>query len=184
MISNKPFAKISNVIKGSLLLLAAVFWSCNNPENRTTQNLALTDTVPVYNFKELEPILQTSSDTTYIVNFWAMWCVPCVKELPYFVEYANKHRDQKTKVIFISLDFPQDIETKLLPFLKKKNVSSKVILLDDPDSNYWINEIDPNWSGAIPFTIVFNNEKREYFERPFESITDLETTINTHFNTD
>ena len=42
-----------------------------------------------------------------------------------------------------------------------------VVLLDDADENYWINDIHPNWSGAIPVTIVYNNDKRDFYERSF-----------------
>ncbi len=49
------------------------------------------DDIPVYNFNSLEPLLYTSSDKTYIVNFWAMWCAPCVKELPIIQEYQKNN---------------------------------------------------------------------------------------------
>ena len=132
--------------------------------------------IPVYNFDELEPLLYTDSEKTVIVNFWAMWCIPCVKELPHFKAYAAQHPD--TEVIFVSLDFPKDIETKLKPFLKEKGITSKVVLLDDPDANTWIDKVDPNWSGALPFTIIFNNQKRAHYERSFESLADLENEVN------
>ncbi|EPR68468.1 hypothetical protein ADICYQ_2563 [Cyclobacterium qasimii M12-11B] len=104
-----------------------------------------------------------------------MWCAPCVKELPIIEAYAKKNPN--ADVLLVSLDFQKDIETKLKPFLKDKNISSKVILLDDPDSNSWIDKIDPNWSGAIPFTIIFNNKNRSFHERAFESLEDLENEI-------
>lgn len=109
-----------------------------------------------------------------------MWCVPCVKELPYIEQYANKN--PAVEILLISLDFPEDIDTKLKPFLKQQNISSKVILLDDPDANTWIDKIDPNWSGAIPFTIIFNKEKRAFFEHTFASLEELEDTITETLN--
>ncbi|MBU2938175.1 TlpA family protein disulfide reductase [Lacinutrix sp. C3R15] len=109
-----------------------------------------------------------------------MWCAPCVKELPYIQEYANKNPE--VEVLLVSMDFPKDIDTKLKPFLKEKNISNKVVILDDPDANTWINKIDANWSGAIPFTIIFNNKKRAFFERSFASLEDLETEINNTLN--
>lgn len=105
-----------------------------------------------------------------------MWCAPCVKELPYIEAYTKKHPE--VEVLLVSMDFPKEIETKLKPFLKEKNITSKVVLLDDPDSNTWIDKIDPNWSGAIPFTIIFNNEERSFYERSFESLEDLENQVN------
>lgn len=164
----------------SLAFFIVLCISCKNKtttvETTNPQNIALNKEIPVYDFKTLEPLLYTESNTTYIVNFWAMWCAPCVKELPYIQQYAKTHPD--TEILLISLDFKEDIDTKLKPFLEKKNITSKVILLDDPDSNTWIDKIDPNWSGAIPFTIIFNTEKRAFYERSFESFEDLENEVN------
>lgn len=172
---------IKNISYGVIFILLC--FSCKD-ENALKAQLApkLTDKIPVSDFKTLEPLLYTTSDTTYIVNFWAMWCAPCIKELPYFVAYANAHKDENVEVIFVSLDFPEDIESKLIPFIQEKKITSKVVLLDEPDANSWIDKISPNWSGAIPFTIVFDKEQREYYERTFESLEDLEYTIHKNFN--
>ncbi|WP_211320104.1 TlpA disulfide reductase family protein [Dyadobacter jejuensis] len=127
----------------------------------------------------MEPLLSTDSESIHIVNFWAMWCAPCVKELPLLEQYKAKYPD--ASVLLVSLDFPEDIETKLKPFLKKKGITLKVALLDDPDANRWIDRVDPNWSGAIPFTIIFDNKNRSFHERPFNDLPDLEQTINNTF---
>ncbi|SOE20286.1 Thiol-disulfide isomerase or thioredoxin [Spirosomataceae bacterium TFI 002] len=133
------------------------------------------DDIPIYDFDSLEPLLYTDSEKTYIVNFWAMWCAPCVKELPIIEAYKKSNPD--VEVLLVSLDFTEDIEGKLKPFLKKKGITSKVVLLDDPDSNTWIDKVYPNWSGAIPFTIIFNNKNRSFYEREFKDIEDLENEI-------
>ena len=174
----------NNYVQLALKHLSYTFFIvlCISCKDKTTtvvatnsQNTEINKEIPVYDFNTLEPLLYTTSNKTYIINFWAMWCAPCVKELPYLEQYAIKHPN--TEILLISLDFKEDIETKLKPFLKKKNITSKVILLDDPDANSWIDKIDPNWSGAIPFTIIFNNENRAFFERSFESFEDLENEV-------
>ncbi|WP_458626268.1 TlpA family protein disulfide reductase [Winogradskyella sp. PC D3.3] len=156
------------------------FMSCNTINTDKTLKSNATSNVnqdiPVYDFNQFEPLIYTDSDKTYLINFWAMWCAPCVKELPYIEQFAAKHPD--VEVILVSLDFPKDIETKLKPFLKEKKITSKVVLLDDPDSNTWIDKIDPNWSGSIPFTIMFNKDERLFHERSFENLEDLENQIN------
>ncbi len=156
------------------ILFSYGFSTLNSLSNKNTTTTVQTD-IPVYNFDELEPLLYTDSKKTYIINFWAMWCGPCIKELPHFQEYQKNNPD--VEIIFVSLDFPKDIESRLKPFLKKKGITSKVVLLDDPDSNTWINKIDPNWSGAIPFTIIFNNKERSFHERAFESAIDIEKEV-------
>ena len=142
----------------------------------TKSKASVTEEIPIYDFEELEPLLYTKSDKIHIVNFWAMWCIPCVKELPILEEYAENNPD--VEILMVSLDFKKDIDTRLKPFLEKKGITAKVVLLDDPDANSWIDKIDPNWSGAIPFTIIFNDKTRSFHERAFENIQDLESEIN------
>ncbi|UMB59768.1 redoxin domain-containing protein [Lutibacter sp. A80] len=169
-------------MQNTILLLISLFFvgfTSDNKEIVAKQPLN-NATIPVYNFSELEPLLYTDSEKIHIVNFWAMWCAPCVKELPIFQAYEKNN--ENVEMIFVSLDFPEDIETKLKPFLEQKGITSKVVLLDDPDANTWIDKIDPNWSGAIPFTIIFNKNKRSFHERAFENIEDLETEINNTIN--
>ena len=99
-------------------------FACNNtPENITTkfQN----ENIPVYNYEQLTPLLHTESNKIYLVNFWAMWCAPCIEELPYLQEYTIKNPD--IELILVSMDFPEDIETKLKPFIAKKNITAKVV---------------------------------------------------------
>ena len=161
-----------------MLLMVCFCFSCKNDKKEITElsSTNVNETIEVYNFEAIEPLFYTDTNKTYIVNFWAMWCAPCVKELPYIEAYAKKHPD--VEVLLVSMDFPKEIETKLKPFLKENNITSKVVLLDDPDSNSWIDKIDPNWSGAIPFTIIFNNEDRAFYERSFENLKDLENQVN------
>ena len=164
------------------LLLTPLFFGCvdDKKESKTSQNININDSIPVYDFEALEPLLYTNNDKIHIVNFWAMWCAPCVKELPIIQKYAKNNPN--VEVTLVSLDFPKGIETKLKPFLKDKGIQLKVVLLDDPDSNTWIDKVNPNWSGSIPFTILFNNKTRSFHEREFENIEDLETEIHNTFN--
>jgi len=95
-----------------------------------------------------------NKDTTYVVNFWATWCKPCVQELPAFDSLHTITKNGPIKVILVSLDFKEDIETKINPFLVKKNIKSEVVLLDEINGNDYINKISEKWSGAIPATLI------------------------------
>jgi thiol-disulfide isomerase/thioredoxin len=127
-------------------------------------SLLSAQTVPSLNYTELKPLLNQSDDKVHVVNFWATWCAPCIKELPYF-EALNKRKN--IEVLLVSLDFPKHKQSRLLPFISKNKLQSKVVLLDDADENYWINDINANWSGAIPATLIYNSQKRDFYERSF-----------------
>ncbi|MBT8261642.1 MAG: TlpA family protein disulfide reductase [Bacteroidia bacterium] len=124
--------------------------------------------IMVYNFEGLDrALLQKNNDTTYVVNFWATWCKPCVKEMPYFEKVGAEYAKDKVKVVFVSLDFPDRLEPLVVPFIEKNKIRSEVVLLDDADANSWIPKVSDEWQGAIPATLMFNNKKRAFFERSF-----------------
>ena len=138
--------------------------------------------VEVVDFEGLSPIFEHKGDQVYIINFWATWCKPCVEELPYFEQIHEAYPNQEVKVILVSLDFPNQIKSKLIPFLEKHHLKSDVIVLDDSNSNFWINEVDPSWSGAIPATVIYKNDQRQFFEKNFVSFKELNNIIKSYLN--
>ncbi|MEL1243142.1 TlpA disulfide reductase family protein [Flavobacterium sp. DGU11] len=123
--------------------------------------------VNAYDFNGLEHFLNKKNDTTYVVNFWATWCVPCVAELPHFEKLSEKYKEDKIKVLLVSLDMAKMVESKLLPFIKERQLKSDVVLLRDPDQNTWLPKVDSTWSGAIPATVIYNKDSRKFYERSF-----------------
>ncbi len=138
--------------------------------------------IPVLDYARLKPYLTKTNDTTYIVNFWATWCAPCVKELPYFEALTTEMKDEKLKVLLVSLDFKKQIESKLIPFIEKHHLESEVVVLYDSDSNFWINDISPEWSGALPATLVYRNQDRAFHERVFHTQEELNDIIQPYLN--
>lgn len=123
--------------------------------------------IAVYKIDGLLKRIHNNSDTLYIVNFWATWCKPCVAELPDFEKIHQEYRNQKIKVILVSMDFKEDIKTKLKPFLQKNKYTAEVILLDELNGNEFIDKISKRWGGAIPATLFTkqNYSVNEFFEK-------------------
>lgn len=118
-------------------------------------------TVSVYKIDQLLNRIHNNSDTVYVVNFWATWCKPCVAELPEFETFNRNNLGKAVKVILVSMDFKEDLQKKLIPFLKKNNYTSEVVLLDEINGNDFINKINGQWSGAIPATLITTCNKRK-----------------------
>jgi thiol-disulfide isomerase/thioredoxin len=129
--------------------------------------LAYSQSVNVLKITDLEKRVMHPSDTTYIVNFWATWCVPCIKELPDFDSISSAYAKNKIKVLLVSLDFKEDLQNKVIPFIAKKKIQSEVVLLDEVNGNYFIPKVSPDWSGALPATWIINNKKsvNRFFEK-------------------
>jgi thiol-disulfide isomerase/thioredoxin len=125
-------------------------------------------TVHVVKFDAVQNLLNTDNDTTYVINFWATWCKPCVQELPGFVRIDSAYKNQKVKVILISMDFVKEAKTRLEPFIKQRKIASTVWLLNDPDYNSWIDKVDPSWGGALPATLILGPKKNTRIFRETE----------------
>ncbi len=113
----------------------------------------------VYKIDDLTKRIYNSSDTTYIVNFWATWCKPCVAELPEFEKLHTESKDKKIKVLLVSMDFKEELDKKLKTFLEKNKYTCEVVLLDEINGNDFINKVSESWSGAIPATLITKNNK-------------------------
>lgn len=124
--------------------------------------LSFSQTIEVVKFDQLEKRWTKNNDTLYVINYWATWCKPCVEELPYFIKLENEMKDNKFKLILVSLDFPRQKDIRVVPFLEKRNISTEVVILDD-DENVWINKVNKDWDGAIPVTQFIKNGKQEFY---------------------
>ena len=111
--------------------------------------------------------IKQGKDTTYIVNFWATWCAPCIKELPHFEKLQQEKSPEKLKVLLVSLDFKDRLEKSVVPFVKKRRLKNEVFLLDETDEQVFIEKIDKTWTGAIPATLFIKGDKRKFLEKEF-----------------
>jgi len=117
---------------------------------------------------ELERILASPENVLHVVNFWATWCPPCVTELPYFEKLSKAYKDDGVKFILVSLDFPSQIESRLIPFLETNKITTDVRVMTDLDYNSWIEKVDAGWQGNIPVTLFFNNTGNVKYFHPSE----------------
>lgn len=131
-------------------------------------NVVDAEDIQVVSFNQLDEMLNKRNDTTYLVNFWATWCQPCVKEIPAIEKVNQEYRNERFKTILVSLDFPGQIESRLKPFIREHNIQSEVLLLDEKNPNDWIDKVDSSWTGSIPASIIFNSRSRAFYEESFE----------------
>ncbi|MEI7581301.1 MAG: TlpA disulfide reductase family protein [Saprospiraceae bacterium] len=126
--------------------------------------------VTMVKWPDVQKILTQKSDTTYIVNFWATWCKPCIAELPSFEQIQQNYKGQNVRVLLISMDFAKELKTRVIPFINQRKIRSRVWLLNEPDANSWIDKVSSEWSGAIPATLIVNNykNKKVFFEQKLE----------------
>jgi thiol-disulfide isomerase/thioredoxin len=131
------------------IILLTIMLSINLTNIRSQHQVKVIESYDI-----LERSLDLESDTTYVINFWATWCKPCVQELPYFEQFNLENKNKAVKVILVSLDFAKQIDSHLIPFIEKRKLTSLVVFMADKNYNQWLNKVSPEWSGSIPATLL------------------------------
>jgi thiol-disulfide isomerase/thioredoxin len=118
-------------------------------------------------------------DTIYIVNFWATWCVPCVKELPAFNKIQEEYKDKAVKIILLSFDFKEQYPGKLSAWIQKKQLKPEVVWFNETNPTLYIPKLAPDWEGGLPATILINNITGERLLKATEiTFEELKTWID------
>lgn len=135
-------------------------------------------TAGIIKMDQLQKMMNSQSDKIQVINFWATWCAPCIKELPLFEQLNQTRSDVQVSLVSVDIDLDPNPE-KVYRFIARKKLKSKVYILDETDPNSWINKVDKNWSGAIPATLVLNtsNGKRKFVEKELKE-GDLDALVD------
>ena len=130
------------------------------------------------NATDLKGLLHVNDHRLHVVNFWATWCSPCVKELTGFEKAMEEYPANKVSFLFVSLDFPSSYEKTLIPFIENRKIKSKVVLMTEQDADSWIRMVNENWQGNIPATLIYNasSKKRIFHSSPLD-YDELKTLI-------
>ncbi len=135
--------------------------------------------VEVVKFNDLqEKMLYTEAPLT-VFNFWATWCAPCIKELPYFAEIDSKRED--VKVYLVSVDFKNQLE-RVKKFVTDKSIQPDVLFLDEKDPDVYMEKVSQEWSGAIPATLFVTDLGKKFFHEKAFSQEELEKAVTKYLN--
>ncbi|MEQ9442722.1 MAG: redoxin domain-containing protein [Cyclobacteriaceae bacterium] len=128
----------------------------------------------------ISELLKNDSDKLRLINVWATWCGPCVLEYPEFIVMHRMYDDRPFEFISISADRPEQ-EGKVKQFLEKQNSSVKNYIFTKDDKYALIEAIDPEWEGALPYTILVEPRgKRIYSQQGTIKPLALRQTIVEH----
>ncbi|MEP6921405.1 MAG: TlpA disulfide reductase family protein [bacterium] len=100
-----------------------------------------------------------------LVNFWATWCDPCRDEFPELIKIEKQFRPNGLEFIAVSLDDLADIKTAVPKFLREMRMTSPSYLLSATDPDLAMSGVDPEWSGALPATFLYDRQGRIVYKR-------------------
>jgi thiol-disulfide isomerase/thioredoxin len=104
--------------------------------------------------------LMNTCYTPLVINFWASWCGPCVREIPWFEKNVQEMKGKKIKLILVSLDFADEFPKGIAGFARKNGYQSEIYWLNETNTDEFCPKIDKSWDGTIPVTMMVNNKKK------------------------
>ena len=133
----------------------SVKWSwkldwANTVNQRWKEQPVSLDTMDIPAVKDL---IRNSSEKLLLVNVWATWCAPCVIEYPEFVDTQRMYGGRDFQFVSISMD-RMGQQDKALEFLQKSHSAVPNYLYSGDDRYAFIEALDPDWSGALPYTLL------------------------------
>ena len=107
--------------------------------------------------KFLDSLIINRGDKFLLINIWATWCIPCREEFPDLVKLKEKF-SRELEIVAISVDYADEIKSKVIPFLNSQNVNFPVLVSNFRKDEDLINYFSMKWNGALPATFIYDNK--------------------------
>jgi len=179
-----------------LLILVLSFFACSKDDGQKSQietkqdseptaaDLAAID-VSLLDADGFQILINKHRGKFLFINTWATWCMPCKEEFPDLVRLQEYYSDSDVVFVGISVDFPDEVESKVKPFLYSQKVNFPNYVQNFKDPADLINLLNTNWRGAVPATFIYdrqgNQQKFLLGKHSFEEFqTEIENIRNNY----
>jgi len=149
--------KIKRTLKVVSLILFFSIISYGQTGQPIQENLEVSEIT----LDELNDIIKNREGRVLLINIWATWCVPCKEEFPDLIKISDKY-SEKIELVGISIDFPDEVESKIIPFLNKLKPNFINYVNVENDTERFINNLNPDWSGSIPATFFYDSDGKQF----------------------
>lgn len=117
---------------------------------------ARADDLPTVTPDQIHALVTGSAGQVVVVNFWATWCPPCLREFPDIIDVYSDFREKGLAVYAISMNEAEDADD-IEAFLESFAPPFAIYRAASIDSEFYAGVVDP-WYGEMPMTLVFDTE--------------------------
>lgn len=138
---------------------ALVYWPAyRSSEGPAPQPDMSAKTVEPISAQQFRSLLASLKGHVVLVNIWATWCLPCIREFPDLSKLQQEYYDRGLRVIAIAIDEPDELETKVRPFVKARAPAFTTYHCSESQPDKLISVLDPSWSDIVPTSYILDTD--------------------------
>jgi thiol-disulfide isomerase/thioredoxin len=126
---------------------------------------ALGADVETVSAEDVQALIMENEGVVVVVNFWATWCPPCLKEFPDLIDVYEQNQERGVAVIAVSMNADDETED-VASFLERFKPPFPIYRAASVDEAFFNGIVQP-WYGELPITLVYDasGELRHYHRK-------------------
>jgi len=107
--------------------------------------------------QEFEQVLAAEQGKVVVLNLWATWCTPCLKEIPDLMQLEQEFGPRGVTLVAVGMDDPAERE-RVEAFRKEHFPEFRTYLRDEADMDTLVSVVDPAWNELLPTTYLVGRD--------------------------
>lgn len=114
--------------------------------------------VPAVGIEDINKLISAQKGKVVVLNFWATWCPPCMKEFPDIIKLHNQYQGKGLAVIAVSMNEPDEVE-EVDEFVAEHKPPFPVYRAAKIDEAFY-QGVSKQWLGEMPLTLIFDSSMK------------------------
>ena len=106
----------------------------------------------------LAKLLAERRGKVVVLNLWATWCVPCLREIPDLVALEKEFAARGVTLVGLGMDDPGALAEQVEPFRRKNFPAFRTWVRSEPDMDALVSVVDPAWNEILPTTYLIGRD--------------------------
>ena len=107
--------------------------------------------------QEFVQVLAAEQGKVVVLNLWATWCTPCLKEIPDLVELERELAARGVKLVAVGMDAPEERD-RVEAFRKEHFPEFRSYLRNELEMDTLVSVVDPAWNELLPTTYLIDRD--------------------------
>lgn len=106
---------------------------------------------------EFSAVLTETRGKVVVLNLWATWCTPCLKEIPDLMQLEQELAARGVKLVAVSMDDPAELG-RVEAFRREHFPDFASYLRNEPEMDTLVSVVDPAWNELLPTTYLIGRD--------------------------